>query len=180
MMHIIVGSQNPVKLNAVRSVFKPVYPDAAFSSLDVQSGVSDQPWGNAETRQGAYNRARAALAGNTEAHLAVGLEGGVQETEFGLFTCAWCVVLDQSGRVGVGGSACTQLPDAVANDLKNGLELGQAMDALSGQHNTKQNEGAIGLLTDGLLTRQSAYEAIIKMALSPFRRPQWYAIKDVR
>ena len=176
-MQIVIGSTNPVKFSASRRVLGALYPDAVFQKLDVPSGVSDQPWGDRETQQGAYNRARAALKASS-ANLAVGLEGGVLETPYGLFTSAWCVLLNDEGRIGIGGNACTQLPDEVIAYLKQGMELGHAMDALSGLQNTKHQDGAIGLLTNGLLTRQSAYENIIKMALSPFVRPEWYAITD--
>jgi inosine/xanthosine triphosphatase len=171
---IAVGSTNPVKCNASRSVLSALYPEAVFLSVEVASGVSRQPWGDAETRRGALNRAEAARE-VMQADMGIGLEGGVQKTEFGLFTCAWCAIVDRAGRIGLGGSSCIRLPDVVADLVRAGVELGTAMDQLSGQHNTKQNEGAIGLLTDGLSSRQTAYEALIQMALAPFLRPAWYS-----
>lgn len=176
-MHIAVGSTNPIKFSATQTVLGALYPAATFTTHTVPSDVAAQPWGDEETRRGAYNRARATLQ-QSGARLAVGLEGGVLKTEFGLFTCAWCVIINADGRVGVGGSSCTQLPPEVETMLVQGIELGPAMDALSGQTNTKHNAGAIGILTNGLLTRQTAYEVIIKMALSPFLHPEWYASED--
>ncbi len=172
-MLIAVGSTNPVKLNATKRVLSALYPEADFAPVAAQSGVQMQPWGDEETRRGAYNRAQYALQA-TEADLGIGLEGGVQETEFGLFTCAWCVIVDLLGHTGVGGSSCVRLPEVVAQSVRNGLELGTAMDQLTGEHNTKHNQGAIGILTNGLSSRQAAYESLIKMALSPFIRPEWY------
>ncbi len=173
-MQIAIGSTNPVKTNASRCVLLEVYPDATFTTLAVESGVSAQPWGESETRQGALNRARHALQ-ITDADMAIGLEGGVQEIEFGLFTCAWCAIVDRSQRVGLGGSSAVRLPDVVADAIRSGIELGTAMDQLTGQHNTKHGQGAIGLLTNGLSSRQAAYEALIKMAIAPFVRPEWYS-----
>jgi inosine/xanthosine triphosphatase len=172
-MYIAIGSTNPVKNNATRHVLSSVYPNVTFTSVDVASGVSNQPWGNDETRRGAFNRAKAALA-TTYADMAIGLEGGVQEIESDLFTCAWCVIVDQSGKVGIGGNSCVRLPDEVAVAIRSGLELGTAMDRLTGQTNTKHQLGAIGLLTNGLSSRQEAYEILIKMALAPFLLPEWY------
>lgn len=172
-MQIAIGSTNPVKCNATQQVLSAIYPDATFASQEVESGVPAQPWGDEQTRQGALNRARATLA-TTGADIGVGLEAGVQENEFGLFTCAWCAIVDRGDRVGIGGSSCIRLPDEVAKMIHNGQELGLAMDALSGEDNIKQKAGAIGLLTKGLLTRQNAYEVVIKLALAPFLRPEWY------
>jgi len=172
-MYIAIGSTNPVKNNASKHILSSVYPNATFVSVDVPSGVSDQPWGNNETRHGALNRAKTALA-NTNADMAIGLEGGIQEIEAKLFTCAWCVIVDQSGKVGIGGNSCVRLPDEVAITVRSGLELGTAMDQLTGQKNTKHQLGAIGLLTNSLSSRQEAYEILIKMALAPFLLPEWY------
>lgn len=174
-MHIAIGSTNPVKSSAVQHVLLEVFPGATFESLAVESGVQIQPWGDTETRLGAFNRAKNALQ-LTKADFAVGLEGGVQETEFGLMTCAWCVIVDQSGTVGVGGSSCVLLPEPVAEAVRSGLELGAAMDQFTGQHATKHGLGAIGLLTNGLSSRQTAYESLIKLALSPFVRREWFEV----
>ena len=176
-MRIVIGSTNPVKCNATRAVLEPLFPDAAFVCVDVPSGVAAQPWGDAETRAGALHRAQTALR-QTGADLAIGLEGGVQESEFGLMTTAWCVLIDRHGRTGVGGNSCALLPDAVADAVRQGSELGTAMDRFTRTHNTKQQNGAIGILTNNLETRQSAYETIIRLALAPFQHPDWYPISE--
>lgn len=172
-MKIAIGSTNPVKQQASIAVLSIQFPDAMFETVSVDSGVSDQPMGDEETRRGAMNRAHAALQ-VLQADMAVGLEGGVQETEFGMFTCAWCAIVDVKSQIGVGGSSCIQLPQLVADDVRQGDELGVAMDRFSGDTNTKHGLGAIGVLTDGLLTRQSAYEHLIKLALAPFLHREWY------
>jgi inosine/xanthosine triphosphatase len=41
------------------------------------------------------------------------------------------------------------------------------MDAVSGRENVKHGEGAVGILTAGLVTRQQAYEVIVAYALAP-------------
>lgn len=172
-MRIAIGSTNPVKCSASRAVLSRLYPDAEFVCFDVPSGVPAQPWGDLEARTGALNRARGALRAG-EADLGVGLEGGVQESEFGLLTTAWCVLVSRDGRVGVGGNSCTLLPEVVADWVRQGVELGAAMDRLVQQENTKHRNGAIGILTNDLETRRSAYETILRLALAPFQNPAWY------
>ena len=174
VQHIAVGSTNPVKIAAVRAVTARAFPGAEITGLDVDSGVPEQPWSDAETRRGAFTRARAALS-VTGADLGVGLEGGVVDTEMGLVTCAWCVIVDGGGRMGVGGGVHLLVPPSVARVLRAGGELGPAMDRLTGQHNTKQAQGAVGILTGGLSNRQRAYEQLVAMALAPFVRTEYYA-----
>jgi len=169
-----VGSTNPVKIAAVRMVVTRAFPAAEVIGLSVDSGVSEQPWGDEEARLGARNRARAVLAA-AGSDLGVGLEGGVLETELGLVTCAWCIIVDWEGQIGVGGGVHMRLPPSVAGVLRGGGELGPAMDQLTGQHNTKQAQGAVGILTGGLSDRRSAYGQLVAMALAPFVKTEYYS-----
>jgi inosine/xanthosine triphosphatase len=171
--YVVVGSNNPVKVAAARAVIGRAFPQAQVINSGAESGVPQQPWGDAETRQGALNRARAALSA-TRSDIAIGLEGGIVETEMGLMTCAWCVILDAAGQVGVGGGVHMLVPPSVAQVLRSGGELGPAMDRLTGQHNTKQGQGAVGILTGGLSNRQLAYEQLVTMALAPFVQRDYY------
>ncbi len=172
-MRIAIGSTNPVKRRAAENVLAPLYEAASFLTCEVASGVPAQPWGDLETRTGAINRAQAALA-TENADLGIGFEGGVVENEIGLFTCSWAAIVDKAGHLGVGGNSGLQLPEAVSAVLRQGGELGTAMDALVGAHNTHQREGAIGILTGGLVDRQAAFEFLLRLALAPFRNQEWY------
>jgi inosine/xanthosine triphosphatase len=170
MRRIVVGSTNPVKIGAVRAVLGRVAPQAVVEGIAVPSSVPDQPWGDEETIRGAATRARGALdAGAARADLAVGLEGGVVETaDGGLRTCAWAAAVSRDGRTAVGGSLAMPLPPAVAALVRDGLELGAAMDRIAGAHDTKRGPGAVGLLTAGLVDRQRAYEMLVTYALAPW------------
>ena len=163
---VAVGSTNPVKVSAVRAVLGARYPNLIVESVLAESGVPDQPWGDAETIRGARARAAGALAA-TGADLGVGIEGGVVEDGDELRTCAWAVVVSRDGREGTGGSLAMPLPPAVARLIRDGEELGHAMDIVTGQHNTKQGAGAVGILTDGMVDRQRAYEVLVAYALAP-------------
>ena len=172
---VAVGSRNPVKIAAVRAVLARVAPDAAVDGVAVASGVPDQPWGDDETIRGARERARAALSA-AGAELAVGLEGGVVDMHGGaVHTCAWAVAVDRAGREGVGGSLAMPLPASVARLVHDGLELGHAMDRVTGEHNVKHGQGAVGLLTAGLVDRQRAYEVLVTYALAPWLAPGLWA-----
>ena len=172
--HVAVGSSNPVKVAAVRAVLARIQPAIRLESVEVASGVPDQPMGDAETQRGARQRAQAALH-QTGAECAIGLEGGVVLLPDGsMRSCAWAVVVDQSGREGMGGSLSMPLPDMVAARIRAGEELGHAMDALAQTVGTKHGRGAVGILTAGLIDRQGAYEPMISYALAPWLARDWY------
>jgi inosine/xanthosine triphosphatase len=172
---IAVGSTNPVKLSAVRAVLEPLAPRAKFASVAVASTVADQPFGDDETIRGA--RARAVAARDAlGADLGIGIEGGVVEQPDGeMRTCAWAVIVDTQGRSGVGGSLAMPLPRRVVQMIRDGAELGHAMDQLVGEHDTKRGKGAVGILTADLVDRQRAYEVLVAYALAPFLTPRLYS-----
>lgn len=171
---VAVGSTNPVKTGAVRAVLSTVAPHASVTALAVASGVPDQPFGDDETIAGAVARARAAREA-ADADIGVGIEGGVVECADGsMRTCAWAAVVTRDGRSGVGGSLAMQLPHVVAQGVREGLELGHAMDRLIGAHDTKRGLGAVGILTAGLVDRQRAYEVLVSYALAPLLTPDFW------
>lgn len=95
---VVVGSTNPVKINAVKSAFITAFPEENFEfrSMDAPSGVSAQPVGENETRLGALNRARhcaiKSMTANSGSNdklqtqspisFVVGIEGGVKEASY--------------------------------------------------------------------------------------------------
>jgi inosine/xanthosine triphosphatase len=171
--HVVVGSTNPVKIAAVAAVLERSGSRARVEGIAVPSGVRDQPEGDAETILGARQRAAAALRA-TGADLAVGLEGGIVEEDGHMRTCAWAAVVARDGRTGVGGSLAMPLPDRVAALVRKGVELGHAMDRVTGGHDTKRGAGAVGVLTAGLVDRQRAYESLVAYALARFLAPEYY------
>ena len=174
-MHIVVASRNPVKIAAVESAFRQVFPDSAWTieGISVPSGVADQPMSDEETLTGARNRVAAARREKPEADYWAGVEGGIMETEGHLEAFAWMVV-ENATQTGLGRSAGFMLPPKVAELVRSGIELGIADDMVFGSANSKQSNGAIGLLTGDLITRQTLYEPALIMALIPFLRPELY------
>ncbi|WP_435098170.1 inosine/xanthosine triphosphatase [Halarchaeum sp. P4] len=164
-MRVAVGSGNPVKRAATERVLGDGHTVVAES---VPSGVSEQPWGEAETVEGAANRARRALAAG-DYDLGVGLEGGVARVEHidGLFLTMWAAVTDGE-RVEYGAGPRLRLPESVARRVDAGEELGPVMDDEYDMENVAENEGAAGVLTAGAMDRTSALEHAVAGALGPF------------
>ena len=74
----------------------------------------------------------------------------------------------------MGGSLSITLPRQVAELVRRGVELGLAMDRVTGGQDTKRGVGAVGILTAGLVDRQRAYESLVAYALAPFLAPDQY------
>lgn len=176
---IVVASRNPVKADATRNGFARMFPRRAFDlePIDVASGVSDQPMTDAETLRGAMVRAANAREAHSEGDFWVGIEGGIEDSRFGMMAFAWVVVLGK-GHSGRGRTGGFFLPDRVAQLVRQGKELGEADDIVFGRQNSKQKEGAIGLLTAGAMDRRELYEHGVVLALVSLRHPQLYRPLD--
>lgn len=175
MKTIIVASSNPVKIAAVRRGFAAVFPDLAFeiSGQSVPSGVSVQPMTDRETLAGARNRAENARSAVPEAEFWAGVEGGVEDGPDGMQAFAWIVVLGRD-RIGEARTGAFLLPPKIAELVRQGVELGEADDIVFGRSNSKQKDGAVGILTGGLIDRTGYYEHAVILALIPFLKPDLF------
>lgn len=177
-IRVLVGSHNPVKIDAVRNAIAPLFPGTSVEceGMHAPSGVPEQPMTLAETREGAINRMNFCRQSG-DADYYVALEGGVDVTEDGPGTFGF-VAIASKGYVSVGCSAWLPLPPVVYESLLDGEELGPVMDRLFGTVNIKQQGGAIGLVTNGHSTRESAYREALIMAMAPFLYPALYGLTD--
>jgi len=66
------------------------------------------------------------------------------------------------------------LPSAVADRLAAGDELGTIIDDIFGVSASKQHTGAVGLLTEGFVSRTDAFADLVAMACAPLLRPDLY------
>jgi inosine/xanthosine triphosphatase len=172
MKTIIVASTNPVKIQAALAGFQAIFPDETFTvqGVSVPSGVSEQPMSDEETLAGALNRARAAREQMPDADFWAGIEGGCEEKHGDLWAFAWVAVLGND-IIGKGRTAAFTLPHEIADLVRQGVELGIADDRVFGRSNSKQGNGAVGILTDDVVDRTSYYVHAVVMALVPFKNP---------
>ncbi len=177
-MNVIVGSNNPVKIEAVKRAFGKVFPNTSLEVTGCQadSGVSDQPMNDEDTVLGASNRAAHCRSLFPEADYWVGLEGGCQFDCDNLEAFAWMVILS-ANKKGKARTASFVLPEKVAALVKDGLELGNADDIVFKQNDSKQKNGAVGILTNDLIDRASYYEQALILALIPFLNSGLYPQK---
>ena len=171
MMKILVGSQNPVKVEATKEAFSTYFGKAGVVGVKVDSGVSNQPL-NDETFQGARNRAFELKGINDETKLNakffVGIEGGITKLFSRWFTFGGMCIVDDKERIGYGMTPFFELPEEIMEKILVGTELGAVMDKLIGVENTKQKQGAVGHFTKGVMNRKQFYVDGLLMALIPF------------
>ncbi len=175
MKKVIVASKNPVKINATKIGFEKMFPGESFEffGVSVPSGVPDQPMSNNETLQGAKNRATNAQTEMPEADFWVGLEGGLEKKDGEMECFAWCVVLSKE-KMGKARTSTFFLPKKIVELIDGGMELGAADDVVFQRTNSKQANGAIGILTGDVIDRTSYYVDAVVLALIPFKNLELY------
>ncbi len=172
---IIVGSKNPVKIKCTENAFESLFDDQFLvQGLNVDPQVSSQPMGDVETYTGAYNRAYECKKAFPEADYWVGIEGGVDEVGEQMVAFAWMVILNGSNTIGKAKTGTFFLPEALSKLIREGMELGEADDKVFQTTNSKQGNGAVGILTNGVINRLDYYQQAVSLALIPFLNKNFY------
>lgn len=187
-MIIVVGSTRGPKVEAVRRVLgalasvAPEFGGAEVVPFDASFGAPPMPLSLDEMLEGARGRAQLAFessaAGGRRADFAVGLEGGIDLRRTAPsnrgFLMSWAYVMDgRRGAHGCGGAV--EVPSGLLEAVVDrGIELSEAMDALSGERGVRDRQGAWGILTRGLLDRTGSFETALLNAFAPFYNAESY------
>jgi inosine/xanthosine triphosphatase len=108
----------------------------------------------------------------------VGLEGGLDVLEENgkrrVFLESWAYVSD--GRRGhFGRSGGVEIPEALAHEvLERDVELSVAIDKFAGDVGIRDAQGAWGVLSGNLITRQEAFRVAVIAAFAPFYNEKMY------
>lgn len=167
---VYIGSKNPVKIECTRKGFQEVFgniDDFEFVGQSVDSGVSDQPMTSEETLLGAENRAKNLKTSYPDGEFYIGIEGGIQERGEEMEAFAW-ILISGNGLSGKAQTSTFQLPPKIVELIKQGVELGHADDMVFRRNNSKQGNGAVGILTGDVIDRVEYYRHAVILALIPF------------
>ncbi len=167
-----VGTDNPVKVRAVRRVLEDLFDRVRVRGVAVTTGVPEQPV-DQQAAVGAMNRARAAI---TVADFGVGIEAGLLwDASVGDYLdVQYCAVVDRGGRVTLGHGPGFEYPAPVIARVKAGKTVSQAMAELTGVRDIGAKFGAIGYLTERRMDRDTLTEAAVLMAMVPRIRRELY------
>ncbi|MCK5704009.1 MAG: inosine/xanthosine triphosphatase, partial [Cyclobacteriaceae bacterium] len=169
-------SENPVKIESTRKGFEEVFKKTSgfeFIGKSISSGVGDQPMTNEETLLGAGNRAQRLKAKFPGGDFFVGIEGGIQTIGDEMEAFAWVVILDER-MAGKAQTSTFQLPSEIVELVSQGIELGHADDMVFQRKNSKQGNGAVGILTNNVIDRVEYYRHAVILALIPFINKELY------
>ncbi|MCG3216580.1 MAG: DUF84 family protein [Candidatus Heimdallarchaeota archaeon] len=174
MMKIVVCSENPVKIQAVKEAFSLYFSDFSIKKLGLKEHktVSKQPLSGNQTLESAIKRVEIAREIKTGNYY-VSLEGGVSKDQYGAFLTWFVCIINESGKKSIAGGGRMPLPLVLYEKLSEDKrkELGDIIDELTSDVNTKQKGGASALFTGGEVLRKDVFKRDIIMALIPFTSP---------
>ena len=186
---VAVGSTRQPKVNAVSEALRAfgsmLEPNAEFRVVgeEVPTGVGHTPLSRAELMAGARGRVEALVRLSRERQepwrYFVGLEGGLDVVhESGgrlVFLESWAFVSDGAGREAYGRLGGVLLPEPLAVEvLDRGMELSVAIDGYAGGRDIRDAQGAWGVLTRNLITRQESFRIALIAAFAPFFNASFY------
>ena len=168
---INVGSMNTAKVEAVAEIAHEYahLASAQITGMEVGSDVSEQPKTLIETIEGARNRALNAYS--AECDYSVGIESGLMEvphTMSGYMDVCAAAIHDGTDMY-MGLSSAWEFPDKEITRLivEEGLDMAQAINkaALTTDPEIGSKQGAIGILTHGVVNRKEYTKQAVRMAM---------------
>jgi inosine/xanthosine triphosphatase len=185
---LAVGSTRKPKLDAVKAAAAEITPLLGegvvleIHGYEVDSGVNHTPTSREELMRGARQRAEALQQHlrviDASADFFIGLEGGLdaapEKSARKVFLESWAYVSD--GTQGhFGCSPSIELPEALAHEvLVRGTELSVAIDQFAGQAGIRDGQGAWGVLSRNLISRQESFRLAVVAAFAPFYNSKMY------
>ena len=188
-MKIVIGSLRQPKIDAVKSAFAKIQKVSSqnglveFLARESDSNIPVMPLSINELMTGAYNRVQNLKQeyrdSSDNPDFYVGLEGGFfGEVSPGqkrwYFLQSWVYVSDGE-RGYVGASGATPVPERIVNEVVEGKnELGEVIDKFGTESDIRDKDGAFGVFTQGLITRQASFEFALLSAFAPFFNQSLY------
>ena len=181
-MKTYIATFNQVKVKAFLQII-PHYPHIITDGSTIlevasESGVSEQPRSLEETVLGAENRATAAarFGGDPVRDMGVGIESGLMDIGARMVNVCACAIHLENKIRGFGISPGFEIPPRMAALVRQGLTIREASleVGFTENPNIAHEEGNVGILTGGRVTRTEYTKLAIMFAFIQLENSKWY------
>lgn len=155
---INLGTNNEVKVDVVDDVLSRFF-ECEINRENVED-IDAQPF-NEEIIKGARKRACV----KDDFDYGVGIESGIINAEEGNYSVEFCAIDDREGKETTGHGPGFLIPEDWVDDLRDGVTLQNKIKVMFDGY--EDDLGAIGLLTNGEVTRTDCIESAIMTAMIP-------------
>lgn len=172
-MKIAVGTQSQSKLEILQGAIRSIgIDDLELIPTDVDSGITYQPLDEKTTVRGSTNRAKNAIKAHPGTAIGLGLEGGLEEVQDGLYylVCA-ATITTNKGATYVGISGKVALPKEVSAAIKDGEQFGDVIRQYQQEH---KSDELVVALTERLINRKHDFTEAITNAFQAYQNSSHY------
>lgn len=179
-MKLHVGSLNPTKVGAVANtvlLYEAIFPNAEVIGIDIPLEKFGHPKDIDEIVEGAVERAKASFTGCA---YSFGIESGlfpVPHSLSGFMELQACAIYDGT-KIHLGFAPAFEWPPAVTQMILQGEHDASAALRILGMTNEEKvgsvEGGAMGMLSDGRLTREEQIRSSIIAAMVQIEKKDWY------
>jgi inosine/xanthosine triphosphatase len=166
-----IGTKNPIKIESVKEALTKIYKDSKNFEIfydNSDSEISSLPKSDKECIVGARNRSINILKTFPDVDYGVGIEGGLDINDNGVFLCTWIVITNKHKQESIGCGPKISLPKKAVNLFFNGSGLSDIMQIYINDKDIKKKEGAIGVLSNNLVNRKESTKIAFLCAFSKF------------
>ena len=160
----MISTNNGLKLSTAKSYFSSILRDVTVTMNRQYSTGSDQPFGE-DTMRMEVSRAEQSAG---RADYSIGVESGLfhdsASGRFFDFHC--CCIIDIMGERSYGISSGFNIPGHIVDEIKKGMDMSHAFEALYGTAGIGEREGIVGQITENRLTRETLIFESIRNAMS--------------
>ncbi|MGC8515589.1 MAG: pantetheine-phosphate adenylyltransferase [Thermoplasmata archaeon] len=160
----IISTNNSLKHSAAKAYFTSILKESSVSINREYSTKSEQPFGD-DTMQMAVSRAEQSAG---KADYSIGIESGLfhdsASGEYFDFHC--CCIIDITGERSYGFSSGFNIPCHIVDEIKRGMDMSHAFEALYGIGGIGEKEGIVGYLSDNKVTRETLILESLRNAMS--------------
>ncbi|MBY9006566.1 MAG: inosine/xanthosine triphosphatase [Candidatus Lokiarchaeota archaeon] len=172
-LEVCISSLNPIKIEAVKMAFDKYFDDYKIVPINTDSKVPKQPIGMDIILKGAFNRATNAFSylnqhKNEYSDIyGVGIEAGLVNISLAnskYMDFQFCVIIDKNKEITLGSGIAFEYPQFVIDEIlsEKKPEIGEIFGKLSDNKNIKNENGAIGFLSNNIINRRDIlYQAVI-------------------
>ena len=175
---VAIGTKNPIKIEAIKEALAEIYKNSKDYEIlfdSSESKVHKLPKSDKECIVGARNRSLDMLSKFQDADYGVGIEGGLDINDQGVFLCTWIIITSKFGKEAVACSPKILLPKKASKLVFEGKRMSEIMQLYVDDKDIKIKVGADGVLTSNLITRKTSTKVAFIYAFAKFMNFKYYA-----
>jgi len=157
-----------LKKRVVGRAFNALMPDTACEIIELENELPDTD--QIISKEECLGKMRQAISKfrllYPDCHYFVFMRGRFDDDGSKMEECALVMIQDQAGNEGVSQAASFEVPERVAELVRNGESFSSAVEKVYSIEGVREGSGFVGILTKGLVVKEEQYFQATAIALA--------------